>query len=201
MLAHNSIKMLYRLLDSSAYVIITAWYILSTFIPVLPWRRLLGTIVGVVLIVLGGAACSLMSREIGRGFQSRYWPQVAGLIIESRIDVREKNFWPRVRYQYQIGETIYQGETILFGGEGSTDRVEAEAMMGRYPSGVTVPISYDPNDPATACLEPGAVAWTLFFGLLLFGGMVWLGIAVIRKESRHTQLSSFQLAPYDVLLG
>jgi hypothetical protein len=99
--------------------------------------------------------------------KSAHWPTTSGTITLSRVRFLPRGPWPfgrrfegyfgDVGYQYHVGATDYHGSRLSF------ERAHLAAAQGwqdairPYPVGKTVTVYYDPQDPASAVLEPGLV--------------------------------------------
>ena len=112
---------------------------------------------------------------------------VSSKVAQSRSNKQKTRFRAGVVYKYTVDGREFQSDTISFGME-STSSKAAYRIRNRYPKGKEVMVSYNPESPETAVLEPGAT-WTsygvlgvglAFFGvgLLLFGSSLlrWLGL-------------------------
>jgi hypothetical protein len=91
------------------------------------------------------------------------WPTVAGTVESSAV--REKTetdadgdsetaWYPEVAYAWTVKGQRYTGRRIQFG---ETPRFlresAAQAVCDRYRAGASVPVRYDPSNPAEAVLE------------------------------------------------
>jgi len=88
------------------------------------------------------------------------WPQTSGLVVQSKIEAREKRNmdggtttgnYPLVVYEYEIGEKKYTGKKISVGEEAPDFMLEE--TIAKYPAGITVPVYYNPANPRQAVLE------------------------------------------------
>lgn len=97
------------------------------------------------------------------------WPSTTGTVVSTDVisrvvgasDAKYAVYSALVTYTFQVGATIHTG-TSLRAGEGAGlatretfDRPDqAAVIVARYPAGSTVPVYYDPADPASNnCLE------------------------------------------------
>lgn len=130
---------------------------------------------------------------------SQKWPTTQGTIIYSQM---ESMYRPRtdtnrsttsysldLQYTYEADGHSYTGSQIAFadppGGDGESGQEAVREVMSQYPITKIVTVYYDPNDPATAVLEPGASSGTytsfyvgipaliLGLGMALFGLLRW----------------------------
>jgi hypothetical protein len=145
---------------------------------------------GAVLLVLGG-------HDVYQGAASRGWPTVEGEVIRSSVQSRrsgrpdrsQRVHSPDVVYSYRIGNELYTGDRIAFGGYSSSAGNYANRMTHRYPRGRQVSVHYQPGKPDNTVLEPGVSLKTWFkpaFGLVfLCAGLfiAWL----LYKRSKASQ--------------
>ena len=104
---------------------------------------------------------------------STTWPSVQGEILASDV-----NYWsdedgdyyqPEVTFEYTVADRRYEASRINFSSDTSYNtNDDAQAVTNRYPVGQTIPVYYDPTEPDTAVLEPGATAGSYL--LLGIGG-------------------------------
>lgn len=96
------------------------------------------------------------------------WPAVSGQITSSSVSHSTDSegadsYTPSVGYRYVVNDQQYTGSRIKFGETSYNKESEADAVVARYPAGTTVPIYYNPADPATAVLEPGVTSGSYVF--------------------------------------
>jgi hypothetical protein len=118
--------------------------------------------------------------KLQQASDSRDWPQADGTITISTIEMRGDEHRPHVEYTYTVAGIPYTSRQISFdifdkpGGQG-----RIESIMARYPVGKAVTVYCDPNNPATAILEPED--YSPFYSPLLpaiiffAGGLLTLG--------------------------
>jgi hypothetical protein len=107
---------------------------------------------------------------------SRAWPSTQGRIISSYVDVTNNkgtsSYWPRVTYEYKVGDLLLEGDRVQFGQNGSARKPDAVTTVEKFPPGRIVPVFYNPRAPEISCLLPGkfeSVTYVpLFFGPFLF---------------------------------
>lgn len=115
--------------------------------------------------------------------KAKDWSSTTGTILMSMLEARRGSKghmvnYPVVLYQYRVGGTDYQSRKISpgmeWGGSG------APAVVERYPTGSSVTVYYNPQNPAEALLErkaPSAMIWlwvTLILINLFLCGMAAL---------------------------
>ena len=141
---------------------------------------------GIFLMAWGGY-------EIKGSYKSHTWPAIQGTITSSHVHKETRTdsdhrtsttYYPKVQYQYQIEGRQYSGNRINFGGETGGMKWLAQRAVDRYPSGKTVRVYYDPQNPEYAILESG-ITWgsilTFFFGLVFFG----VGVICLRAYRKN----------------
>ncbi len=110
------------------------------------------------------------------------WPSVPGTIVSSGIETSAGNrggtlYSANIQYTYQVAGWVLTANQVNIGGPlAASFRSPAEAVVERYRSGAPCRVSYDPEDPTEACLEPGA-KWWLYMPPALGAVFAGLGIA------------------------
>jgi Protein of unknown function (DUF3592) len=132
------------------------------------------------------------------------WPSTRARIVRSqpRTEHRRRGgeatqivTVPDIEYEFRLGDRVVRGTRI---GIGETS--ETEAVLNHYPVGATVPVYYNPKDPADALLErdpPLPVLWlyVIAAGILIAGFAVLAvfanGIAILGALEAHFPPSAF----------
>ncbi len=131
--------------------------------------------------------------------KSANWPTVSGTVIESRVkeeirtetrsrktasgrrrsSTREKMYYlPIVKYEYVVNSHTYVEGDLFYRSDLSSPNEEAvREIVQQYPLGKTVTVSYSPEEPNNAVLEPGAKRQhyaSLYIGIavLAIGGLL-----------------------------
>jgi hypothetical protein len=136
------------------------------------WEHPLAIVAAGVVLVVFGVYTRVQS------LRSRSWPTAPGVITESRVDSSRNrdgqwSHTARIRYRYTVDGKTYNGDTISYA-KGLFDG--ASVQVSRYPQGSAVGVYYDPKDPASAVLDPGAgptPALALLAGVGCFGYAFW----------------------------
>ncbi len=140
------------------------------------------SVVGLFLQVAGGALLLDGAVSAWRGHQSLRWPTTQGRIVVSKVATLPRasdprfGTAPRVRYEYEVDGRTYFSHRIDFGGWWSAWNVVEE-----HPVGTTWTVSYDPEDPGRAVLEPGVRGVSvleLYLGLAVVVGGVLLALGI-----------------------
>jgi hypothetical protein len=148
----------------------------------------------VFFMLFGVALLAPGLRNLWYAKASQAWPSTDGIVIfaeeeatnqvpqdsESRTGQFTTHGAP-LAYQYEVNGTRYFSNVRHFGQFiGSSSRDWAEAILQQYPSGTAVPVSYCPDDPDLAALEPGINSESYYLpggglAFVLFGiaGMLW----------------------------
>lgn len=134
---------------------------------------------GVCLLVAGGMVFNLVRMQ-GQMRAARDWDKAEGVITVSRVEQPSEHVSddlndaiPIIRYRYRAGGQDIESNRIAIGGQPMMTRVLAGRLIARYPVGARVDVYVDPNDPATALLEPAQqgnlttlLAVTIVFGFI-----------------------------------
>jgi hypothetical protein len=105
---------------------------------------------------------------------SSSWPTAEGLVTNSEVSHSSDaeggdTYSPEVTYTYTVRDSLYENNTIKFGENAYDSRRTADRIAASYPSGKTVTVYYDPENPDRSVLEPGVSA----------GSYIVLGIGVL----------------------
>lgn len=145
----------------------------------------------IAFFTAGIALCAWSFLQISEAVASSSWPTVDGQITGSVVKetlrpgsnqsgLRKKSYRPQIAYRYQVDGTVYEAAKVAYGEGAFPSKSPARAVQSRYPVGKPVSVAYNPADPKTAVLEPGATAkaW-----LLPSAGLILLifGFLMIRK--------------------
>jgi hypothetical protein len=132
------------------------------------WTQLIATVGWLIVLALTYRVLQTRMAIL----RSRAWAVASAEILHSQVDVPD---WHTVddrhdsaavvRYRYRVGGRDYTGDRIQLGGNAPMRRLDAEALVGRYPVGLKTAVHYEPANPANATLERQAGA---SIGLALF---------------------------------
>ncbi len=151
-------------------------------------------IIGAVLTIFLGIPM-LMSALASQG-----WPAVEGIITLSEFTAKQDRddggvtYGASVAYDYTVSGTVYDGSNVHFGQYSTSDPSYGRGIVNRYPVGKRVNVYYDPDDPSTSVLEPGA-GWSSFMvaGIgLLFTLLGFLGSFFQFKKYQRGESSAPQ---------
>jgi hypothetical protein len=130
-------------------------------------------VITLLLAIVGTAILYIGVGDAREAFASPSWPRVQGTVVSYFIEQKESTdsnnnhttiYTPRVVYRYQVNGVTYLGDRVTFEDVGSSGGVGAGFAPGQ-----TVAVSYSPDDPNRAVLQPGAKLQS--FWLLGVGGL------------------------------
>lgn len=148
----------------------------------------------VMLLIRGG--------DLWRGYASSSWPATQGVITQAEIVEAEDSegdpvYQAAITYRYDVGGRLYSGSAITAMDESTSLRVFADKALARYPAGSEVTVHYQPDDPATAVLEPGlrggmliytgVIAWCLLGGL---GALIFAPRWLVHRRAEAASLEN-----------
>jgi hypothetical protein len=154
-------------------------------------------------LTLAGAALLMFGISfLYTAIASRNWPTAAGTVqkvavvseLSSSGTTRAYTYHYTVTYDYKVDEQTYGGDRYSLGtGSTASKRYQERSKAlttGKktYPVGSAVAVYYDPKDPASAILEPGANFGTyvpLVMGLVTFPGglaLLMLSLRTLRSQ-------------------
>lgn len=152
-------------------------------------RRRFSRALLILVLLLTGVATALVYGPyvVWRSYAVRSWPTVEGIVTRSELVQTRKSgdraWQPQVEVRYAVDGTERTTDAIWAAGDRSfRDQGKAREVLARYEVGAAARVSYDPDDPTDAILQPGEVwrAWlTVGFGLVL----VAAGLAVIARRA------------------
>ncbi len=143
----------------------------------------------IALAVIGLATTLFGIYFIALSRQAASWPSVTGHVVSTQVRTdhsqtdrglsaaeraRTQRYYPDIHYRWSVDGQVYSGSRYRLGTshEKFDSREQAEAAAARFPAQSTLPVYYDPRNPAQAVLDPGAsvgVYAPLPLGLLFLG--------------------------------
>lgn len=142
-----------------------------------------GLIIGPLFAVIGYFVAFSFGKPILENARaSEAWPNVAGVVESSEV-VRSRNsdgktmYGADVVYAYEVEGREYSSNQISFGGASSSSSSSgAYRVVNHYNAGNAVTVTYDPERPEVAVLEPG-VTWSSY---MVYGiGWVFFGVGLL----------------------
>ncbi|MCA9129673.1 MAG: DUF3592 domain-containing protein [Planctomycetales bacterium] len=138
-----------------------------------------------IFVAVGAVPLAMGVRGILRARQTLQWPTTEGRILSSSVrskvsKSRDENrrerlstyYYTDVEYEYAVEGKTYQGTNIARSDFQSGSQADAEALQERYTKDARVVVSYDPQAPDQAVIEPGKwgnAGWLILFGSLFAG--------------------------------
>lgn len=111
---------------------------------------------------------------------TRAWPSVPGTVLASYVRVnrgRGINYTPMVQYAYSVQGKQYTGFRISSVEYGEPES-DAEAVITKYPVGKPTLVHYDPANPLTSVLQPGAT-WFVYLWVAIAWTVTFIGSVVL----------------------
>ncbi|MBC7875760.1 MAG: DUF3592 domain-containing protein [Anaerolineales bacterium] len=114
------------------------------------------------ILILGGVGYFIYkkSQQSSAAKQiAQTWPSTTGRVLMSSVQSgsgsHSGSSYPVVVYQYEVHGKTYQSQTIKAGEKYLSVRIsgQAQATVARYPIGLSVPVYYNPANPADSALE------------------------------------------------
>jgi hypothetical protein len=141
---------------------------------------LVGMLLFLGIFVTIGIGLSLWGWTILQQAQvSQNWPTTSGEVTYSQVressDEDGTSYFADVTYGYVANDRRYTSDNVSFGQYGGTYK-HASGIVERYPVGQRVTVSYNPEEPQTAVLEPGAT-WSSY--MILFMGFMFAGLPLL----------------------
>ncbi|MCA3005668.1 MAG: DUF3592 domain-containing protein [Planctomycetaceae bacterium] len=138
-------------------------------------------LVAVALAILGVLSMAWMAGwawklwgDVSAQYGATRWPTTEGRITYSlaapvALASGRTEYRVVLTYDYQVGRLSFIGSRVRLWRGSVTDEAWQRAVAGRYPVGTKVPVYYDPDNPRTALLEPGAALEDVGPGAVLLG--------------------------------
>ncbi len=139
-----------------------------------------------IFLIIGLVALAGGYHFYQKSLAAKDWPTVDGKVMTSEISRtrsrsgrrrRSRNMYSAdIVYEYSVDNIIYRSERVSFGDYRSSSPAHAREVVDNYPVGASVRVYFDPENPATAVLEPGTMGglWIPFLtgGVFTFFGML-----------------------------
>jgi hypothetical protein len=148
-------------------------------------RQLAFGVLAIVFAIIGSVMAFRFSREVR---EARGWPTVPGKILERGLGERlDRNAHvPYARYRYAVAGKTYENDQVFAVRRTGLPADEARALVDKLPD--PVPVHYDPDDPARACLVINSMR--MFWLILAFAAAVLcFGVIRIVLAVRHASRS------------
>jgi|LSQX01.3.fsa_nt_gb hypothetical protein len=154
-----------------------------------------GGLSGLAFCVFGVFVLVMNARDRKKAQASMGWPSVEGKILEQHVrvdmtsdeDGTRVSYVPEALFGYAVEGSSYTGKRIEFGMEPSFNvREKAENFLTPYPTGSTVTVFYNPENPQEAVLlqsmRKKVVGLIAGIVLLVLGAflIIYAGIGLIK---------------------
>lgn len=126
----------------------------------LPQRKWLALILGGLMSAIGLFSLGVAGLRTWQARASAHWPQAQATVEQSGVEAipdskGRTTYRTLVRYLYQVEGREIVASRVYFGDSSFLLESDARAVAMAYPVGKVVSASYDPEDVASAVLEPG----------------------------------------------
>jgi hypothetical protein len=130
---------------------------------------------GLILAVTAVVAVAETAWDVWRGRQSTRWLPVPGTITAA-WQTRGRRRRSHVRYEYRVGDEVFEGRRISFGAGAAIGGLFSlgGGVMERYPVGQGVSVYIDPTNPRHAVLEPGVRIANFAGALVMLGAVAFI---------------------------
>lgn len=145
--------------------------------------------VGLTSVILVGVGLLLLVIGWFQGRDARAaksWSQTQGEVMEATVETYQYHsteggtstgYRPRIIYGYRVNGRDYVGDRFNFGSKvHSNIRSFAENTVKKIPTGTTVTVYYDPQNPSEAALELSAPAGKLLY--IIAGVMLVIAVLI-----------------------
>lgn len=137
-------------------------------------------LLGVGSLVLGAGISLWGLPQMRAALATKSWPATPGKVISSTIEAHgsdeDATYYNRISYSYEVDGVAYTSNRIRTGPEAPAwSQASAMIIAGKYAEGMPVKVSYDPNDPSFAILEPG-ISGESIIGLVVGLFLLALGL-------------------------
>jgi hypothetical protein len=125
---------------------------------------------GSIGILITGGAGLYFVREIVRGFLSRSWPTVPGVITRSqRTEVQQKRgllakAW--IEYRYEVDDQVTFGQRVCFGDQLTGNSSVVNERLRECPVGKAVQVRVNPRNWKDSTLLPRVTFMVWFWAIL-----------------------------------
>jgi hypothetical protein len=131
---------------------------------------------------------------------SKDWPKAEGTVTSSAVRTHvsvdqtnrafsendsDRTYYPEFRYSYTVDGQSYSSSRYALGesAPAHAQREDAQKAASKHPAGSKIDVFYDPGDPGSAVLRPGAStgSWVPLLLGLFFGGSGLFLLRMLRK--------------------
>jgi len=162
--------------------------------------NLVFTAFAAIFVLVGGFIVVQGTFEWIRAADSTSWPTVPGIVTHSEVTTHRStskgrprtSYGERIEFDYTVEGTTHHGTRRTYRVVASSESAAKEAVAA-YPVGRSVTVSYDPQDPERAVLEPGwdwsnAIPIAVGLFAIAFVSFVhWLVVRQLRKAVQRAK--------------
>jgi len=116
------------------------------------------TLVGLLLVVLGGVLGLLAMLMARRSKSESGWPCVTGRVTASSVVRTVDGYMPSVTYEYTHSGALHRGTKIRSAALEFNWAAPAERDVAKYAIDKDVQVFLDPENPSESVLEPGSTS-------------------------------------------
>ncbi|MEM9301875.1 MAG: DUF3592 domain-containing protein [Pseudomonadota bacterium] len=170
-----------------------------------------------VFTAVGAYFAHLAVDRIQEGWQTRSWPLARGEVLTSGVTGQEMaleaaqrrnstgtnsavggatgksvSHWAAVTVAYEVDGVAYRTNRLSVAGNQFMFGFLARWAVEDFPEGATVPVSYNPQQPDDAVLEPGltfSAFGPLAAGIGIIIGVWFLFVVIVRSEKKGVTYS------------
>jgi hypothetical protein len=128
-------------------------------------------IAGIAFFLAGFALLYWLTLTLRRAYQSRYWANVRGEIVSSKVTryTNSRQWDWSVQYHYSVDGRQYQGARVDFGNRQTI--AFAREIVAKFPAKKNVDVYYDSDNPGLSVLIPGPNRYS--YSSMLIAPMCW----------------------------
>jgi hypothetical protein len=136
----------------------------------------------IAVLIIGVLLSILMPISIRRGMKSKAWPEVRATVKSAEVEERHEYdedgehiyHYPRIHYDYQVGEQVFSGSKYKLL-DSSMSKRKAFELISHFRKGDIITAHYNPGKPEESVLLTGAQTYLYVF-LIIGIGLTILGI-------------------------
>ena len=131
---------------------------------------------------------------------SNTWSSTSGVILESKIissddisvingkSAQTKSWQPKIRYQYKIGDTMYENDRIRFSAVGGSDINISSTYTNMFPEKAKIKVWYSPLNKNKSVLIKGVDKATNYGAII--AGILFFSIGLLFYKLRNVYANS-----------
>ena len=157
------------------------------------FKRLLSAFLSLFFVGIGVALLCLATQNLNKAKTSANWTSTDGIILytdyERTSAGRRTSNAPHVSYGYQVEGRNYTSDILSFG-----DDLSDSEVFERYPSGRSVTVYFDLNNPQESTLVKGVgtqtIAGVRYAQVILSLALAFLVYVTITEVNKHRNLQA-----------